>query len=189
MQKQKKFLSTKTLVACALLAAMNVVLARLMGFMPNESMRFSIEAVPTFLAGLLFGPLAGAMVGFVGDFVGCLFSPYGYNPIYCIPPILYGLCGGLFQGFLRKKMSLPRTILAFIPPVVLGSLLWQSAVLSFLQFDGSFWAGYLYFLSTRALQFAITLAADSTVLFLLFKSGIFEHIGLWQPLKSERKSK
>ena len=92
--------NVRTLVSCALLAAVSVVLARFIIPMPNETTRFSIEAVPIFLAGMLFGPLPGALVGFVADFVGCLFSGYGYNPMFCVPPILYGLCAGLFQPLL-----------------------------------------------------------------------------------------
>ena len=75
MKKQnKKIITTKVLANCALLAALSVVLARLIAVMPNESTRFSIEAIPIFLAGMLFGPIPGAMVGFAADFVGCLFS-------------------------------------------------------------------------------------------------------------------
>ena len=95
--------NVRTLVSCALLAAVSVVLARFIIPMPNETTRFSLEAVPIFLAGMLFGPLPGALVGFVADFVGCLFSGYGYNPMFCVPPILYGLCAGLFQPLLVKK--------------------------------------------------------------------------------------
>ena len=39
-----------------------------------------VEAVPIFLAGMFFGPIPGALVGFSADLVGCLFSGYGYNP-------------------------------------------------------------------------------------------------------------
>ena len=75
MQRQNKF-STKSLAYCAMLTALSVVFARLMGLMPNESMRFSIEAVPIFLAGMLFGPVLGGCVGFAADFIGCLFQSY-----------------------------------------------------------------------------------------------------------------
>lgn len=85
------------MVTCALLTAVSVVLARFLIPTPNEVTRFSLEAVPIFLAGMLFGPLPGALTGFAADFIGCLFSPYGYNPIFCVPPILYGLCAG-FSG-------------------------------------------------------------------------------------------
>ncbi|MGN0976900.1 MAG: folate family ECF transporter S component, partial [Faecousia sp.] len=90
-QTNKRGMTTKTLAYCALLAALSVVLARLIIPMPNVSTRFSIEAVPIALAGMLFGPMAGGLVGFCADFVGCLFSGYGYNPLFCVPPILYGV--------------------------------------------------------------------------------------------------
>ena len=121
----------RTLAVCALLAAVSVVLARLVIPMPNETTRFSLEAIPIFIAGMLFGPLPGALVGFVADFVGCLFSGYGYNPLFCVPPILYGLCAGLFAPMLRKKITIPRIALAFLPAVVLGSILYQSWSLAF----------------------------------------------------------
>ena len=65
----------KAMVTCALLTAISAVLARFLIPTPNEVTRFSLEAVPIFLAGMLFGPLPGALTGFAADFIGCLFSP------------------------------------------------------------------------------------------------------------------
>lgn len=182
-------IAVRNLAYSALLAALSVVFARLVIPMPNAFTRFSIEAVPIFLAGALFGPLAGGMVGFSADFIGCLFSGYGYNPLFCLPPILYGVCAGLFRPMLCKKASLLRLLLAFLPPVVLGSILWQSAALSFVyNSKGSFEASMAYFLTTRSIQFAITLAVDVLIVRLLFRSGLFERIGVWPPKgKSSRQ--
>ena len=108
--------TTKTLAYCALLAALSVVLARFLIPMPNVTTRFSIEAVPIYLAGMLFGPMAGGLVGFSADLVGCLFSGYGYNPLFCLPPILYGVFGGVFRRYLAQKFSLPRLGLSFRLP-------------------------------------------------------------------------
>ena len=179
--QQKAFMTTKTLAYCALLAALSVVLARLFGLMPEESSRYSIEAVPIFLSGILFGPVAGAMVGFSADFVGCLFSPFGYNPIFCVPPILYGVFGGLFRHYLSKKLSLPRLAVSFLPPVVLGSVLYQSFSLAYVYYYATFWEGLALKLSTRSIQFAIVLVADVLVLWLLFKANIFTRLGVWPP--------
>ena len=52
--------NTYALTVCALLTALSVVLARLLTIIPSEVSRFSLEAVPILLAGLLFGPLPGA---------------------------------------------------------------------------------------------------------------------------------
>ena len=186
MQRQNKF-STKSLAYCAMLTALSVVFARLMGLMPNESMRFSIEAVPIFLAGMLFGPVLGGCVGFAADFIGCLFSPFGYNPIFCIPPILYGVFAGLLRPMLRKQVSILRLVIAFLLPVVIGSLLYQSATLAYMYYkDGPFFQGFLYYLSTRSVQFAITLAADVTVIYLLLKSKLLDRIGLWNSGKDAK---
>ena len=181
-RKKTASMTTRTLTCCALLAALGVVLARLIIPMPNEFTRFSIEAVPTVLAGILFGPLAGALVGFVADFVGCLFSPYGFNPMFCVPPILYGLCGGFFRYFLAKKPSVPRLALTMAPAIILGSVLYQSWALSYV-----YGKGFLFYLSTRSIQFAVTWVLDVMILFFLLKSKIFQHIGVWPPVKKNNE--
>lgn len=188
MQKNKRAMTTKTMAYCALLAALSVVLARLIGLMPDPSTRFSIEAIPIFLAGMLFGPLAGGMVGFTADFVGCLFSAFGYNPIFCIPPILYGVFGGLLRHFLAKGANLWRLAVAFLPPVVLGSILYQSATLAYMYYEGAFLEGFILKLSTRSVQFAITLVVDVLIIYLLMRTNIFTRMGIWPPAKKERKS-
>ncbi len=184
--KKNKSMTTKVLTYCALLAALSVVLARLFGLMPEESSRYSIEAIPIFLAGMFFGPLAGAMVGFSADFVGCLFSPFGYNPIFCIPPILYGLFGGMFRHFIGKNVSLPRLAVSFLPPVVLGSVLYQSFSLAYVYYNATFWEGFVLKLSTRSVQFAVVLVVDVLLMWLLFKTNIFARIGLWPPVKNRK---
>ena len=177
----KRTMTTKTLAYCALLAALSVVLARLIIPMPNVTTRFSIEAVPIYLAGMLFGPMAGALVGFSSDLVGCLFSGYGYNPAFSVPTILIGLCAGLLRRWLMGKPGLPRLAVSFLPPVVLGSILWQSAALSYVyNSKGSFQASLVYFLSTRTIQFAVTLVLDVLIVYLLMKSRVFDRMGLWQ---------
>lgn len=187
----KKGMTTRTLAYCALLAAISVVLARLIIPMPNASTRFSIEAVPIYMAGMLFGPMAGGLVGFSADLVGCLFSGYGYNPIFCLPPILYGVFGGLFRNFLAKGVNIPRLIVAFLPPVVLGSILWQSAALSFVyNSKGSFMPSMIFFLSTRSVQFAVTLVLDVIIISLLFRGDLFKRMGIWPPknIKTDTKA-
>ena len=176
MSKKQKNV-TKQLTICALLTAMSIILARLIIPMPNESTRFSIEAVPIFLAGMLFGPLPGALVGFAEDFIGCLFSPYGYNPIFCIPPILYGLCGGFFRPML-KKTEIWRIALAFLPAIVIGSIFIQSGALA-IAFGGDAKEAYFYVkLTERSIQFAITYVLDVVIVYLLAKSPVFAKVGL-----------
>lgn len=179
--EQRSTMGVRTLATCALLAAMSVVLARFVIPMPAADQRFSLEAVPIFIAGMLFGPLPGAMVGFSADLVGCLFSGYGYNPLLCLPPILYGLCAGLFRPLLARKTS-PWTIaLAFFPAVLLGSVLYQSAALSYIYGKGAFWPNYMVRLAARSIQFAITFVLEVVVVWLLCRSHVFQAVHLWPP--------
>ena len=182
-------MKTRTLVTCALLAAITVVLARLVIPMPNATTRFSIEAVPVFLAGMLFGPIPGMLVGFAADAVGCLFSGYGYNPLFCVPPLLYGLCGGLFRPRLARKMNIGTIALAFLPAVALGSILYQSWSLAFVyNAKGTFKASFLYFLSTRSAQFAVTFVLDVLIVWALYKCKVFQAAKLWPPQKEAKQN-
>lgn len=189
MDAKKRKMTTKTIASCGLLAALNIILARFISLMPDASTRFSIEAVPIFLSGILFGPLAGAMVGFSADFIGCLFTPFGYHPILSLPPILYGLAGGVFREFIYRKASLGRIFLAYFVPVLLGSVLYQSAALAALFFEGPFLKGFLSFLSTRSVQFSVVLILDTVITYLLIKSRVFETMGLRKTPAKDRGNK
>ena len=184
--QNKAIMTTKTLAYCSLLAALSVVLARLIIPMPDSTTRFSIEAVPMFLAGMLFGPLAGGLVGFAADAVGTLFSGYGFNPIFCVPPILYGVFGGVFRYYLGRKCSFIRLLLALLIPVVFGSILYQSFTLAYVYYYETFWEGLMLKLTTRSIQFAITIVLDVVVLELLVKTHLFHRMGLWPP-KTKKK--
>ena len=188
-EKKRPVMATKVLTYNALLVALSVVLARLFGLMPEASSRYSIEAVPIFLSGLMFGPLAGGLVGFAADFIGCLFSPFGYNPIFCIPPILYGVFAGLFAKLLRKHCHLLTLAGAFLCPVVLGSILYQSCTLAYMYYDGAFRNGFLYYLGTRSIQFSIVLVVDVLVVYLLLRSNLFARVGLWPRMQRNSKRK
>ena len=179
MQK-KKMMSTKNLAYCALLVALSVVLARVFGAMPNEYSRFSIEAVPIFLAGMLFGGLPGLLVGFAADLVGCLFSGYGYNPIFCLPPMIYGFAGGLMSRCIGKRTNLFALISSFFAATVVGSIVIQSFTLAYVypKFE-AYKDNLIYYFSTRSGQFALTAVVDVVIIYLLMKSKIFTRMGLW----------
>ena len=180
--------STKTLAYCAMLAAIQVALARLIVPMPAADVRVSIEAVPVVLAGLLFGPLPGALAGFAADLVGCLFSGYGYNPLFALPPILYGLCGGFFRGWVASRPNLWRLVVTYLPAVILGSILYQSFALAFVYAkDGAFYTYLMVKLSTRGVQFAATMVVEAIVTHLLFKSRVFHRLGVWPPKPSGKR--
>ena len=167
--KRAVVFNTYALTVCALLTALSVILARLLTIIPSEISRFSLEAVPILLAGLLFGPVPGAAVGFAADFIGCLFSPFGYNPIFCLPPILYGLWAGLLRGYVWTKPTVWRVALAVFPAALCGSVLWQSAALALVYGGEAKLAFFLTRLASRSIQFAVTGVIDTAAVWLLLR--------------------
>lgn len=183
MQKRKTF-STRNIVCSALLAALSVVMARVLCFATPDGVRWSLDKFPLFLAGLFFGPVLGGLAGFAADFLGSIMQ-FGFNPLLCPPAILYGVFGGLMCRFIRKNPNILRLGLSYLLPVVLGSILYQSAMLSYFYFDGTLWAGFLYYLGTRTFQFSIVLVVEVAIIFALLKTNIFTRMGLWNPGKEE----
>lgn len=182
MEQKKNTMTVRTLAYCAMLAALSIIMARMLSFSVAGGVRWSADKFPLFLAGLLFGPALGALTGFAADFLGSLMQ-FGFNPILCLPAILYGLFGGLFQSYLQKRFSLPRLALSYLFPVVIGSILYQSCALTYLFFDGTFAEGILYYLSTRSVQFAIMLVVEVLILYMLLKTNVFTRLGVWPPKK------
>ena len=172
--------STYSLTVCALLTAMSVVLARVLTLIPAETTRISLEALPIVLAGLLCGPIPGALVGFAADLIGCLFSPFGYNPIFCLPPILYGLWAGLLRRYVWRRPTVWRVALAVFPAAALGSVLWQSMALALVYGGEAKEAFFLAKLVSRGVQFALTASVDTLIVWLLLRrgalSGVQRHI-------------
>lgn len=174
--KRTVVFNTYALTVCALLTALSVILARLLTIIPSEISRFSLEAVPILLAGLLFGPVPGAAVGFAADFIGCLFSPYGYNPIFCLPPILYGLWAGLLRGYVWARPTVWRVALAVFPAALCGSVLWQSAALALVYGGEAKLAFFLTRLASRSIQFAVTGVIDTAAVWLLLRRNVLSPV-------------
>ena len=106
-------------------------------------------------------------MGFAADLIGCLFSPYGYNPIFCLPPILYGLWAGLVRRYVWEKPTVWRVALAVFPAVLCGSVLWQSMALALVYGGEAKLPFFLTRLAARSVQFAVTGCIDTVLVWLL----------------------
>ena len=110
--KQQK--TTKIMVTCALLVALQVILARFLSINTTfVVVNFSFLAVA--LAGILFGPLWGMAVGGVSDLVGASLFPFGaFFPGFTLTAALVGLVYGAFlhtkTGDLQGKSGWLRVV-------------------------------------------------------------------------------
>lgn len=103
-------MSTRQIAYVAVLAALYVVVGQVVRFIPNPMVPGAIIAlnmVVVVIAGILLGPVAGALVGLIGTLVNAL-SPAG-NPFEYAAIIPHGIMG-LAAGLARRA------------PVVLAAL-------------------------------------------------------------------
>ena len=122
-------MQTRRLTTCAMLIAVNVVLSILTPIKLGN-FKFTFEAFPILLAGILFGPIDGLIVGTVGSTIyQILFSGYGLmitTPLWVLPHAISGLIVGLYakkNNFdLSNKKTTFITILSSLLVTVLNTL-------------------------------------------------------------------
>ncbi|MBR3587497.1 MAG: folate family ECF transporter S component [Oscillospiraceae bacterium] len=103
MFKQK--FTTRTLTTLAMLIAIEVILSRFLSI-NAWNIKIGFGFVPVLIAAILYGPLAGGLVGALSDFIGAVLFPIGtYFPGFTLTSFLMGLVFGLFlykkQGWLQ----------------------------------------------------------------------------------------
>lgn len=155
MKNQK----TGLLVSLALLVAMEVILNRFLSI-NAWNLKIGFAFVPVAIAAIMYGPVAGGIVGALGDFTGAILFPIGpYFPGFTLTSFLMGLVYGFF---IHKKQDIKRISIAVcINQLILGFIL------------NSFWISFLYgspylpLLGTRIIQCAILIPVQITVIKLL----------------------
>lgn len=181
MKKNSKVLiTTRVLVFAALFAALAAVLGQLLAFRPMEHMKFTLDKFILFLSGMFFGPLVGAMTGFVAEFAGGNLLGRGFTIWLCVPAVLYGLCGGLFRNMLKRKFTIPRLAVAYAIPTVVGAWLIQSVALAWTYNAASFWEALCTNLMFRGIQFTIMLVLEVALIYYLVKTNVFARVGLFE---------
>ena len=187
MQQNIRF-PAKKLVYGALFAALAIVFGRFTAVYPVPGAKYTLDKFILFLSGMFFGPLAGGMIGFIADFIGGHLFGIGWTAPLCVPAILYGVFGGIFRGYLQKKFTLPRLALAYLFPIVIGSILYQSPVLAMLYSASTFWEATCAYLLSRSVQFAIMLVLEVALIYGLIKTNLFHRAGLWPNYKTKKES-
>lgn len=123
MQKKSRY-RLRMLVLSAALAAMGVILGQYFSIKLGNSIRIGFGAFPVILAGALFGPWVGMLVGAVSDIVGCAIF-YGLGNM--IPLVTLGMMSeGFLAGVIAKKHTPLRLTLAAVTARVVGSLVFRT---------------------------------------------------------------
>lgn len=131
---RKNYFNLRTLIVMALLAALGAVFSAFLsielapaGFKVVE---ISLTPVPVMLAGMLFGPLAGGLVGYVADTAGFFMGVQhgAYNPAFSVTMALFGVIAGLFY-MKSQKNSIWRVTSMTITAQVVCSVILNTALL------------------------------------------------------------
>lgn len=95
--------STFTLVALGILVGLELVFERMLAIPVGNITRFSLGKICVVMAGMWFGPVAGALVGLVADLLGCLMQGYAIVPLITLSSILWGSVPALFKPWVMKS--------------------------------------------------------------------------------------
>ena len=105
-------LSTRQAANLGLLTAISIVLTRVFGLIIPVAgvgaLRLSFGEIPLILAGVLFGPWAGALTGVASDLIGYLINSHGgaFFPGFALSAALTGFIPGLLLHKHRQKLLL-----------------------------------------------------------------------------------
>lgn len=100
----RKTFSTQNLVMMAALIAMQIILARFLSIQASDTLRISFESIPVILAGMWLGPLPGAIVAVLADFLGTIIHGYGaWFPPLVLGPLAVGVLSGVATKYIFRS--------------------------------------------------------------------------------------
>ncbi len=87
----------KKIILVSLLAAMSIVLGKVLKISIGTSIRISFESLPIIISSVFLGPVYGLLSGLVADIIGCFIVGYEINPIITLGCSLMGFFPYIFM--------------------------------------------------------------------------------------------
>lgn len=145
-----KKLSLRAICHCAILVALEVVLNRFCSIQ-TPFLKIGLSFIPVVMAAMLYGPVGGAVVGGLSDFIGAVLFPYGpYHPGFSVCGALMGAVYGLFlyqnstrfdnKGHVRFW---PNVLVPVVFNCVVFALIFNTLWISQLYDSKSYWGYFL----------------------------------------------
>ena len=169
------FGNPRALCLAALLAAMSLILGKFLQIPTPfaEFVRISFENLPVILAGLVLGPLAGAMTGAVADLVGCLAYGYSINPLITLGAASAGLVAGVVGWALSHTPLLLRLSLSAVAAHLVGSVGIKTAGIA-AWYLSKYDLGYFELTLWRLLNYTIIAVLEIAILYALLRHRGFQ---------------
>lgn len=161
--KKRTLLTTRDVAFAAVLVALGIVTNTFALDTGTHSITFTYCIC--FIAGHFFGPLVGAIVGGVGDVVGCFAKGYTPNPLILVGSILVGLLPGIIQLISRKVKVKPDmygpvwTVVSFVVTYIVVTVFWNTFALwfSYARATKTYWVYMLARLPLQTIVWAVNL--------------------------------
>lgn len=167
-QKVALFGSLRVMVLCSVFVAISIVCGKYLAIRGGDVLRFSFENLPIILAGIAFGPVAGAAVGVVADLIGCVLVGYAINPIITVASAFIGAIGGLVYHLCRKMPLWIRVGLTVTLSHLVGSVVIKTAGLA------AFYSmPFLELMLWRLLNYVIIGTVEGVLIYVLLKNKAF----------------
>lgn len=169
----KELKSVVSLAVSSMLTALNVALGFLT-FYPVPTLKASFAFIPLSVAGMLYGPVFGGIVGIAGDIIKFLVTPQSgsfnaYFPGFTISAFLTGVIYGCF--LYKQKVTLWRVALAHLTVALFVHVLLNTFWLIVMgATTKSFWA----LISTRAVKNAVLYPFETAIIYGISKA--LDHI-------------
>lgn len=166
--ENKAIIPLRVSICLSALVALSIVCGKYLAINIPPVMRFSFESMPIIFAGIVFGPVAGAIVGVVADLVGCLLVGYETIPLITIGAGLIGLSSGVMGVAFRKKdgYGIAQIALSTLLAHAVGSVVVKTLGLA------EFYAMPFYaLLLWRTLNYAIIGVLEILILYFLLKNS------------------
>lgn len=171
-------ITTRQAANVGLLAAVSIVLTRVFGFVLPVAgvgaLRISFGEIPLILAGILFGPLAGALTGLASDLMGYMLNSFGapFFPGFAISATITGLLPGLILFKRRGRLSIWQIGAAVLLTDLIAGVILNTFWLTIL-----YGQGFFVLLPMRLVARLVTLPVYTVAIF-----------GVTQAYQSYRKS-
>lgn len=101
---KSKLFTPHNLALMSALIAMQIILARFLSIQVSDTLRISFESIPVILAGMWLGPIPGAVVAVVADFLGTIIHGYGaWFPPLVLGPMAVGILSGVSTKYIFRS--------------------------------------------------------------------------------------
>ncbi len=158
------------LVTLAMLMSLSFILGKFLQIPIGDSIRISFENLPILLAGIIYGPVAGAVTGALADLLGCFLKGYAIIPLITVAAGAIGLMAGLMRRMIKGN-SYINILLITIVPHITGSMIIKSIALHFAY--GHPWE----MLVIRIPIYLATAAVEAFFIYTFYRRNLMKHLG------------